>query len=499
MSKKKKQLTEEEQLEQLQNVGIVRQGTKLIVPEKVDLSVAIQALSLKQQEEEQIIAVNYQLDNDVAEGMVAFLRVLQNEFGFVSNTGRNSFFGRQPPQFLGIETSPGKKETIPVGNLRIPGIDGWLTPTFGFQHNRVCFKIEGEIKGKDRHKVDEIVNKVKQECRNNSIYKGHAIMTSFPEVDECSSLEDTFPTFAKLNEVQPKDVIFSADTAEQVEVSLFMPIMKTDRCREHKIPLKRGILLEGPYGVGKTLTAAATATLCKQNGWTFIYLKDVTRLSQAYAFAEQYQPAVIFAEDIDQVLKNSQRRDEEVNDILNALDGIDTKGIEVITVLTTNHLEKITQAMLRPGRLDTVVPVRAPDAEAAEKLVRLYAGKLLAKNADLEKVGKLLHGEIPALIREVVERSKLAALRREGALRLEAEDIEVTAKGMKNHMNLLKPQEADNRSEREKAAQIMADGQVRAATVQVSKFKEELDQKSGMVVSSGKPNGSGKKRVSAQS
>jgi transitional endoplasmic reticulum ATPase len=469
----KKELSEEEQAAKLSELGVERRGKKLTVPEDVDYSVAIKALTLKMEEENEVISVDYNIDRDVAEGMVAFLRVLENEFGFVSNTGRDmGWFGRQPPEYLGIETEPGKKESIPIGRLRIPGITGWLTPTYQMSKKRVVFRIFGEVKGKDRRKVDAIVDKVKEECEKNSIYKGHAIMTSFPVVDECDNLSDTFPQFARLSSVRPDEVVFSGDTDEQITVSLYMPIQKTQACRDHNIPLKRGILLEGPYGVGKTLTAAATATMCREHGWTFIYLKDVTRLSQAYAFAEHYQPAVIFAEDIDQILKD-EKRNSQINDVLNALDGIDSRGMEVITVLTTNHLEKITRAMLRPGRLDTVVSVRAPDQEAAIRLVELYAGDRLAEGVDLTQAGELLAGEIPALIREVVERSKLAALRRDGELKLVGEDIEVIAKSMKSHMNLLKPQEPDTRSEEVKAAEIVAAGHVRAATIRTSDLREE--------------------------
>ena len=464
------QRSAKEQLEQddrLKKMTIERTGTKLIVPDGIEIDTAIKALTLKQQEEEQVVSINHTLPVEVAEGMVAFLRVLEREYGFVTNTGTVSFFGRNPPQYLGIETSPGKRESIPIGNLQIPGITGYLSPTFGIQMDRAVFRVEGECKGKDRHKVDHILAMVEEECRHNSIYRGHAITTSFPEVDETSSLEDTFPRFTTLSTTNPEDVVFSSATEEEITVSLFTPITRTADCRTNKIPLKRGILLEGPYGTGKTLVAAATATLCAKNGWTFIYLKDVTRLAQAYAFAAQYQPCLIFAEDIDQVLKDVGRRDEEVNQILNALDGIDSRGLEVITVLTTNHIEKITRAMLRPGRLDTVVSVRPADKDAAVRLVRLYAGDLLDPTCDFESsgVGDVLAGISPAIIREVVERSKLAAIRREGALRLTPEDIRVTARSMKTHMKLLEPVDPDNRSDREKAAQIIADGQVRAASV----------------------------------
>lgn len=464
-------MNEQELNEKSRDLTIDRQGTRLVVPEGVGLDVAIHALKLRQREEEQPVSINHMLPIEVAEGMVGFLRVLEREFGFVANTGTRTIFGPRPPAYLGIETQPGHRESIPVGRLQIPGIEGWLTPTYGIQGNRVVFRVEGECKGKDRYRVDQIIAMVEEECRKNSIYRGHAIMTSFPEVDETGSLEDNFPVFAKLNPVRPEEVIFSQVTEDQITIALYTPIRRTEACRKNKIPLKRGILLEGPYGTGKTLTAGATATLCAENGWTFIYLKDVTRLAYAYAFAAQYQPAVIFSEDIDQVLTSADYRDEKINDILNSMDGINSNGLEIITVLTTNHLEKITKAMLRPGRLDTVVNVRAPDRGAAIRLVRMYAGELLDKNSNLEssEVGDLLSGVIPALIREIVERSKLAAIRREGDdLVITPGDIEVTARSMRAHMTLLEPSAPDTRSDREKAAQIVADAQIKAAGITAS-------------------------------
>lgn len=412
--------SEEVQVQQLRNLGIDRSGTKLIVPEGIDLDVAIRAIAMQRDDEEQIIDINHIMDCDVAEGMVAFLRVLQNTFGFVSNKGQKarSFFDKdQNPSYIGIETAPGKIESIPNGNLQIPGITGFLRPTFKIKEFRPVFAIVGEVKGK-----------------------------------ESSSLEDHFPKFSQIEKINSEDLILNIDTKEEIDVSLFTPIIFTQRCRENNIPLKRGILLEGPYGTGKSLTASATANLCMQNGWTFIYLKDVTKLSRAYAFAEKYQPAVIFSEDIDQVLKNSKNRDATINNILNEIDGIDTKGMEIITVLTTNHVNNITTAMLRPGRLDTVVSVRPPDIETIITLIKKYAGDILEENAKLDKSASLLQGEVPALIREVVERSKLSAIRREGNLCLKGEDIELIANSMKNHMQLLKPQEEDKRSDIEKAA-----------------------------------------------
>lgn len=165
-----------------------------------------------------------------------------------------------------------------MSRLLIPGVDGWVQPGYAVKNGHVVFQLYGEVKGKHRYKVDQLAVSLKKELEHNSIYKGYAIETDFRDVEDCDSLEDTFPRFAKVGSIRPEQVIFSASTEEEVSISMFTPIQHTEMCRSHNIPLKRGVLLEGPYGTGKTLTAAAGATLARQNGWTFIYLKDVTRL-----------------------------------------------------------------------------------------------------------------------------------------------------------------------------------------------------------------------------
>ena len=71
-----------------------------------------------------------------------------------------------------------------------------------------------------------------------------------------------------------------------------------------------------------------------------------------------------------------------------------------------------------------------------ERLIRLYARSLLAPTEDLTMVSQSLAGNIPATIREVVERSKLAMIGRKDR-RLIASDLLTSASGMKRHLELL--------------------------------------------------------------
>jgi len=183
----------------------------------------------------------------------------------------------------------------------------------------------------------------------------------------------------------------------------------------------------------------------------------------AINFAQMYGPAVIFAEDIDEVL-GTNARTQQVNEVLNTIDGVDSKAHEVMVVLTTNHVENINRAMLRPGRLDDVITIRPPDASAAIRLVKQYGGALIDPSEDFTGAGARLDGMIPAVIREVVERAKLGAVRaraiavREGTAKktdpliIGADALMTAADTMRDQLELLEDQAPDVRSDIEKAA-----------------------------------------------
>lgn len=224
-----------------------------------------------------------------------------------------------------------------------------------------------------------------------------------------------------------------------MQSALWAPIVHTEACRQHQIPLKRGVLLEGTYGTGKTLLARRTAQVCVKHGWTFIMLDDVRALREALVFARRYEPAVVFAEDVDRLVGD---RDQAANDLLNTIDGVLSKDSSIITVLTTNHVEKINKAMLRPGRLDAVISIKPPKADAVIALIRMYGRDLLAQGETLVEAGKVLAGNIPATIREVVERAKLSMIFH-GRAAITQEDILTASYGMADHMALLADKPAE--------------------------------------------------------
>lgn len=415
---------------------------QILLPKNMSLDEGMEWLRRRKVEEEREIQITEEIDAFPLDGAYAFWRAISAKYGFAGLIPTPGFFSDKPPSMIGVQISPTENVQVPWGRLQIPGIAGYLQSGIAVKNGtRVIFQIGGVVKQKFKAEVAELARLTRELVKKESIYKGQAFKVSFPPLNlETFNVNDHAPAFLDLTNVKEDELIFSKEVRELVNHSLFTPIEKTEQCRQYRIPLKRGILLEGPYGTGKTQTAFVTAKKCRDNGWTFVYLKSVKELGRAILFAQQYEPAVIFAEDIDQVLEGG--RDEDMNDILNTIDGVDSKGHELITVLTTNFVEKINPAMLRPGRLDAVIPVRPPDAEAVTRLLRLYSRGLINKDETLMEVGQMLGGHIPAVIREVVERAKLSAVARLGKgedLSLSESDLIVATRSMLAQTKLIAP------------------------------------------------------------
>lgn len=430
-----KKLSAEKAFETME-VDVQRRGTQIILPDGMSTQNGIDCLTRKLKSDESQVRIHEEVEAFPLDGAYALMQVLRGMFGWAEAIPKKTFFGDIPPALVTLEIGVGKTTQIIWGDFMIPGIEGKLTTGRTEKNHQTIFVIAGQVKQKHKEEVKKIADAVRKYVKENSIYKGKAIRLHTN--DEGHIDFESPPKFMDVMTVNENELIFSDRVMDQVNTSLFTPIEKTAHCRKYNIPLRRGVLLEGPYGTGKTLAAYVTAKKCQENGWTFLYVDRVAGLKEAFTFAKQYMPCAIFAEDIDRVVTGE--RSVEIDDVLNNIDGVDSKGSEIITILTSNHADRINRAMLRPGRLDAIVSVSAPDAPAVAKLMHLYSRGLIAKDTDLTGAAKELAGQIPAVIREVVERSKLYAISRLGEneeLRLQGEDLASAARGMKNHLALL--------------------------------------------------------------
>lgn len=417
---------------------VVRHGDKLIVPETMSYDNAINVLARQRDDEEQLISINEPVDCFPWEGALAFKKAIEQEFGYSGTISTPGFFGPNPPREIAIETGVDSKTLVPWGrfSFALGTEEEYLETTTAAKDGRMIFAVGGVVKKKWKATIHRLAERTREIVKADSIYRGQALRIAFTNSDgDTEHLPQ--PKFIDLRNVDLGEMVYTDELTQLIETNILTPLKHADALRAAKIPLKRGVLAAGPYGTGKSLLARAVAKVGTENGWTFVYIKDASELPQAIGFAKLYQPAVIFAEDVDRHVTGE--RTDKMDMILNTLDGIDSKHTEIMTVLTTNHLDQINRAMLRPGRLDVILNIVPPDAKAVERLVRVYARQGLAPDADLTRVGEVLAGYTPAIIREVVERAKLSTIGRTGAANaaIEAQDIEVSAATMVQQQNLL--------------------------------------------------------------
>lgn len=389
---------------------VVRHGEKLLIPPGMGIPEAIDILERQAKYEEEQIEIKEDINCFIWDGALAMSKAMKQKFGWASaEIIPGSFFTpSQKPQMISVEISYNETVLVPWGRFTLPNIEGYVETGWNNKDGRVIFQFHAVVKRKHESAIRELIAIARDIASKESIYKGKAIRIRFNN-DDGEALSWPIPKFLDISRVKENELIFSDEVQSAVSTSIFTVVEHTEKCRKHKIPLKRGVLLSGPYGTGKTLVAYVTAKKCVDNAWTYLYCERADELGEMVRFAKHYEPAVIFCEDIDREVAGE--RSVQMDEILNIVDGIESKNSELMIILTTNHIENINKAMLRPGRLDAVINVLPPDAKAVEKLIRLYGGFAIAPEEDLKEASEILKGQIPAVVRECVERSKLSAIR----------------------------------------------------------------------------------------
>lgn len=150
---------------------------------------------------------------------------------------------------------------------------------------------------------------------------------------------------------------------------------------ERGIPYKRGYLFYGSPGNGKTsFCVALSKYFCKHI--QFLNLNDLEKDSSLFStFGQIKNNSIVVIEDIDAVFTNRNGKSKiSFSALLNCMDGAFSKH-GVITIITTNHYDKIDSALIREGRIDIKFKVDNPDKKTVEEyLSKFYGNEIKLKN-----------------------------------------------------------------------------------------------------------------------
>lgn len=229
-------------------------------------------------------------------------------------------------------------------------------------------------------------------------------------------------------------MILPDSTSEEILKQIEYFWTREQQFRELGFLWKRGIMLHGPAGGGKTSTLQLLSKSIIEKGGISIYLKNPHNTARGLEILrriEPNRPIVVLLEDIDALIK-----DYGESEILAILDG-ELQIDNVVFVATTNYPEDLDKRLInRPSRFDVVVQIDMPTAEARSLYLRTKNPRLARDREELNRWVKESKGFSVAHLKEMI-------------LAVEAlgEDVDVTIARLKKMMTS-RPSSNDHESNR---------------------------------------------------
>ncbi|CEF66541.1 Paraplegin [Strongyloides ratti] len=197
----------------------------------------------------------------------------------------------------------------------------------------------------------------------------------------------------------------------KVEVMEFLDYLKnSSKYTALGAKLPKGAILTGPPGCGKTLLAKALATesnvpFLNVNGSEFVEMiggLGAARVRDLFKEAKKKAPCIIYIDEIDAIGKkrdgngsfssgSESEREQTLNQLLVEMDGMNSTK-EIVLLASTNRLDVLDKALLRPGRFDRHISIDMPTVLERKELFELYL-----KNIKLDKSPSFYSGRLAQL------------------------------------------------------------------------------------------------------
>jgi len=221
-----------------------------------------------------------------------------------------------------------------------------------------------------------------------------------------------------LGEVQPvnlHDLKGIDDVIRSLEANIIVPLENDELAAELNLKPKRGVLLAGPPGSGKTTIGRALAHRLKSKFFlldgTFIagtrdFYDQVHKLFEG---AKQNAPAILFIDDSDVLFEDREEGPGIYRYLLTLLDGLESETAgRVCVMMTVMDVGGLPPALVRSGRVELWLDLRLPDEAARAAILSQHIARLPAclREVDPAQLAAATDGFSGADLKRLVEDGK---------------------------------------------------------------------------------------------
>jgi len=227
----------------------------------------------------------------------------------------------------------------------------------------------------------------------------------------------------------------------EIQEAVELPLKNPEIFEQMSIRPIKGILIYGPPGTGKTLLAKAVANEAEAN---FISISGAQVLSkyvgesektvrEIFKKARMAAPCILFIDEIDAVAVRRTGYGEGgtlvteriVDTLLTEMDGLLSLK-NVVVIAATNRPDMLDPALMRSGRFDRLVEIKAPDEKTRLRIFEIHTKQMpLSKDVNLKELAKVTENYTGADIENLVREAGMAAIR-EGAKKITSRHFEIS-------------------------------------------------------------------------
>jgi hypothetical protein len=216
---------------------------------------------------------------------------------------------------------------------------------------------------------------------------------------------------AELPAVTRRSVIVPDAVWSEIDLNIAAVTTRRELMTELGLGVRRGLLLAGPPGVGKTVITQAIAN--EMLGAFTVITVDAragqTALAGVYREARSLGPTLVVLEDLDLIVgdRRSGGNPQALSEFLAVMDV--EPFAPILTLASTNDVTALDAAAVRTARFDSIIEITYPDRVTATRILSTYLqGVPGAENVSAEAVAAYFGTEISgADIREIVRRTVL--------------------------------------------------------------------------------------------